>query len=86
MLGKTQVLLRDSKGDEVKHHMAYLEKTNPVKETVKKVPDFKVWKDGKTPTEPRIGPKSKMGIQSNQSCCYLLCWKQHPTYQAKTGH
>ena len=41
MLGKTQVLLRDSKGDEVKHHVAYLKKTNPVKETVEKIPDFK---------------------------------------------
>ena len=40
MLGKTQVLLRDSKGGEVKHHVAYLKKTNPVKETVKKIPDF----------------------------------------------
>ena len=41
MFGKTQVLLRDSKGGEVKHHIAYLKKTNPVKETVKKIPDFK---------------------------------------------
>ena len=41
MLGKTQVLLRDSKGGKVKHHMAYLKKTNPVKETVEKIPDFK---------------------------------------------
>ena len=41
MLGKTQVLLRDSKGGKVKHHVAYLKKTNPVKETVKKIPDFK---------------------------------------------
>ena len=41
MLGKTQVLLRDSKGGEVKHHMAHLKKTNPVKETVEKIPDFK---------------------------------------------
>ena len=41
MLGKTQVLLRDSKGGEVKHHMVYLKKTNPVKETVEKIPDFK---------------------------------------------
>ena len=41
MLGKTQVLLRDSKGGEVKHHITYLKKTNPVKETVEKIPDFK---------------------------------------------
>ena len=41
MLGKTQVLLRDSKGGEVKHHVAYLKKTYPVKETVEKIPDFK---------------------------------------------
>ena len=40
MLGKTQVLLRNPKGEEVKHHVAYLKKTNPVKETVK-IPDFK---------------------------------------------
>ena len=41
MLGKTQVLLRNPKGEEAKHHMAYLKKTNPVKETVQKIPDFK---------------------------------------------
>ena len=41
MLGKTQVLLRNPKGKEVKHHVAYLKKTNPVKETVEKIPDFK---------------------------------------------
>ena len=41
MLGKTQVLLGDSKGGEVKHHMAYLKKTYPVEETVEKIPDFK---------------------------------------------
>ena len=41
MLGKTQVLLRDSKGREVKHHVTYLKKTNPVKETVEKIQDFK---------------------------------------------
>ena len=29
-LGKTQVLLRNSKGEETKHHVAYLKKTNPV--------------------------------------------------------
>ena len=41
MFGKTQVLLRNSKGGKVKHHVAYLKKTNPVKETVEKIPDFK---------------------------------------------
>ena len=40
-LGKTQVLLRNSKGEETKHHVAYLKKTNPVQETVGKIPDFK---------------------------------------------
>ena len=34
MFGETQILLRDFKGGEVKHHVAYLKKTNPVKETV----------------------------------------------------
>ena len=34
MLGKTQVLLRDSKGGEVNHHITYHEKTSPLKETV----------------------------------------------------
>ena len=29
VLGKTQVLLRDSKGGEVKHHVGYLKKTKP---------------------------------------------------------
>ena len=41
MLGKTQALLRGSKGDEVKHHITYLKKTNPAKEVVEKIPDFK---------------------------------------------
>ena len=39
-LGKTQVLLRNSKGEEAKHHVAYLKKTNPIQETVEKIPDF----------------------------------------------
>ena len=37
--GKTQVLLRNSKGEEAKHHVTYLKKTNPIQETVEKVPD-----------------------------------------------
>ena len=40
-LGKTQMLLRNSKGEETKHHVAYLKKTNPVQETIGKIPDFK---------------------------------------------
>ena len=40
-LGKTQVLLRNSKGEETKHHMAYLKKTYPAQETIRKIPDFK---------------------------------------------
>ena len=40
-LGKTQVLLRNSKDEETKHHTAYLKKTNPVQETVEKIPHFK---------------------------------------------
>ena len=40
-LGKIHVLLRNSKGEETKHHVAYLKKTNPVQETVGKIPDFK---------------------------------------------
>ena len=38
---KTQVLLRNSNGEETKDHVAYLKKTNPVQETVGKIPDFK---------------------------------------------
>ena len=41
MLGKIQVLLRNPKGEEVKHHVANLKKTNLVKETVEKIPGFK---------------------------------------------
>ena len=40
-LGKTQVLLRNSKGEETKHHVAYLKKNNPVQEPIRKIPDFK---------------------------------------------
>ena len=39
-LGKTQVLLTNSKGEEAKHHVAYLKKSSPVQETVEKIPDF----------------------------------------------
>ena len=39
-LGKTKVLLRNSKG-EAKHHVAYSKKKSPVQETVEKIPDFK---------------------------------------------
>ena len=41
MLGRTHVLLRNSKGEEAKHHVAHLKKTNLMKETVEKIPDFK---------------------------------------------
>ena len=40
-LGKTQVLLRNLKGEEMNRHVAYLKKTNPVQEIVRKIPDFK---------------------------------------------
>ena len=39
MLGKTQVLLRNARGEEMKHHVTHIKKTNPVEETV----DKKVW-------------------------------------------
>ena len=41
MLGKTQVLLRNARGEEMKHHVKHIKKTNPVEETVDKIPDFK---------------------------------------------
>ena len=41
ILGKTQALLRGSKGNEIKHHVTYLKKRNPAKEVVEKIPDFK---------------------------------------------
>ena len=40
-LGKTHVLLRNSKGEEAKHHVAYLKKIYPLQETVEKMPDFR---------------------------------------------
>ena len=43
-LGKTQVLLRNSKGEETKHHVAYLKKTNPVQETIRKTEASRVIK------------------------------------------
>ena len=33
--------MRNSKGEETKHHVAYLKKTNPVQEIIRKIPDFK---------------------------------------------
>ena len=60
MLGKTQALLRDSKGGEVKHHMAYFKKTNPVKETVEKIPDFKKFgRMAKLQLNPELVPNLK---------------------------
>ena len=41
MLGKTQVLLRNARGKEMKHHVTHIKKTNPVEETVDKIPYFK---------------------------------------------
>ena len=41
MLGKTQVLLRNARGEEMKHHVTHIKKTSPVEETVGKIPDFK---------------------------------------------
>ena len=41
MLGKTQVLLRNARGEEMKHHVTHIKKTNLVEETVGKIPDFK---------------------------------------------
>ena len=41
MLGKTQVLLRNARGEEMKHHVTHIKKTNPVEETVDKIPDFR---------------------------------------------
>ena len=41
MLEKTQVLLRNARGEEMKHHVMHIKKTNPVEETVDKIPDFK---------------------------------------------
>ena len=40
MLGKTQVLLRNARGEEM-NHVTHIKKTNPVDETVDKIPDFK---------------------------------------------
>ena len=41
MLGKTQVLLRNARGEEMKHNVTHTKKTNPVEETVDKILDFK---------------------------------------------
>ena len=41
MLGKTQVLLRNARGEEMKHHVTHIKKTNSVEENVDKIPDFK---------------------------------------------
>ena len=40
-VGKIQVLIRSAKGEEMKQHIAYLKKTNPVEEMVNPIPDFK---------------------------------------------
>ena len=41
MLEKTQVLLRNARGEKMKHHVTHIKKTNLVEETVDKIPDFK---------------------------------------------
>ena len=63
-LGKTQVLLQNSKGEEMKQHVAYLKKTNPVQEIVEKIPDFK--KFGRA-AKLRLNPKSQIyGLNMRQ--------------------
>ena len=60
MLGKTQVLLRNPKSQEVNHHGAYLKKTNPVKETMEKIPDFKKFgRAAKLRLNPNLVPNLK---------------------------
>ena len=66
MLDKTKVLLRDSKGGEVKHHVAYLQKAKPVKETVEKIPDFK-----------KFGKMAKLRL--NQELVPNLKWEYEVT-------
>ena len=63
MLGKTQVLLRDATGEEMKHHVMQIKKTNPVEETVDKISDFKKFgRAVKLRLNPDIVIKFMMGI------------------------
>ena len=67
MPGKTQALLRNPKGEEVKHHVAYLKKTNPVKETVEKIPDFKKFGRGaKLWLNPDLVPNLKWKLEISE--------------------
>ena len=45
-LGKTQEFLRNSKGEEAKHHVAYLKKTPCTRNSRKNTRLQKVWKSG----------------------------------------
>ena len=57
MLGRTQVLLRNARGEEMKHHVTHIKKTNPVEESVDKIPDFKKFgRAAKLPLNPDIVP------------------------------
>ena len=84
MLGKTQVLLRNARGEEMKHHATHIKKTNPVEETVDKIPDFK--KFGRAvklhfnpDIVPNLGWEYKAAevsiIICSEKCTFSMKWK-----------
>ena len=69
-LGKTQVLLKNSKGEETKHHVAYLKKTNPVQDIVRKIPDFKKFgRVAKLQLNPDRVPDLKWEYETTEISC-----------------
>ena len=84
MLGKTQVLLRNARGEDMKHHVTHIKKTNPVEETVDKIPDFK--KFGRAvklhlspDMVPNLGWEYKAAevstIACSEKCTFSTKWK-----------
>ena len=81
-LGKTQVLIRSAKGEEMKQHIAYLKKTNPVEEIVNAIPDFrKFGQAAKLHMNPDLVQDLEWKYEVTEVTCVMdkpsdVCWEK----------
>ena len=62
-----RALLRGSKGNEVKQHVAYLKKTNPVEKVAEQVSDFKkIGRLTKLQLNPEIVPNLEWNYEADE--------------------
>ena len=79
---KTQVLLRNARGEEMKHHVTHIKKTNPVEETVDKIPDFKNFgKAAKLHLNPDIVPN--LGLEYEAAEVTTIACSEKSTFSTK---